>query len=122
MKTIFDGLLHLKGGYAIQTDRYCVTLLKERITEKGKRQMDTIGYYNNISQAFDKLIDMECAQAPDLQYLGDKITELKTWAEDLLKNALTAPSEAHSEELAQKAAKELDRWKKGRGKASKVKK
>jgi hypothetical protein len=122
MKTIVDGYLYLKGGYAIQGDSLCVTLYKERVTKKGQKQLDVIGYYPNIPQAFDRLIDTELNQAPDLQYLNDKIAELKTWAEDLLKSALTTPSEVRSEELAQKATKDLDQWKKGRGKASKGKK
>ena len=122
MKTIVDGYLDLKGGYAIQGDSLCVTLYKERVTKKGQKQLDVIGYYPNIPQAFDRLIDTELNQAPDLQYLNDKIAELKTWAEDLLKSALTTPSEVRSEELAQKATKDLDQWKKGRGKASKGKK
>lgn len=122
MKAIVDGFLHLEGGYAIQGDSVCVTLYKERVTKKGQKKLDVIGYYPNIPQAFNRLIDTELNQAPDLQYLSDKIAELKTWCEELIKNALTTSSEVRNAALAEKVNKDMDRRKKQRSTALKAKK
>jgi hypothetical protein len=122
MKTIVDGYLYLKDGYAIQGDSVCVTLYKERVTKKGQKQLDVIGYYPNIPQAFNRLIDSELNQASDLQYLNDKIAELKTWCADMINNALTTPSEVRNAALAEKVGKDMDRQKKQRSTALKAKK
>jgi hypothetical protein len=120
MKTIVDGYLYLKGGYAIQGDSICVTLYKERVTKKGQKQLDVIGYYPDISKAFNRLIDSEINQATDLQYLNEKIAELRAWCEELINNALTTPSEARSEALAANLTKDKGRQNDNRKKSART--
>lgn len=37
----------------------CITLLKRRVTEKGKVQWDAKGYFNNFPEALKRMVDME---------------------------------------------------------------
>lgn len=77
MKNAKDGMLHIHGDYAIQGDDLSVTLYRRRITQKGKLQYDVIGYYVNMEQCFNRLIDIEIGKSSDLEFMLDKIESLK---------------------------------------------
>ena len=52
-------MLHIGLDYAIQGDKYCLTLLRRRVTEKGRVQWDAIGYYSDFKYALKRMVDME---------------------------------------------------------------
>lgn len=87
MKQSKDNMIHIGSDYAIQGDRYCLTLLKKRIVKKtGNIQWDAVAYFDTFESLFDKLVDMEIMPINNLQDIAERIIELKQWISDTTRN------------------------------------
>ena len=54
-----DTVIHINEKWAFEGDPLAVTLYEKRVSEKGKLNFFVKGYYQNISDMFHRLIDME---------------------------------------------------------------
>lgn len=88
------GLIHLSNsGYAFLIDSFCITLYRGRITKKGAKQYDALGYYSCLEAMFLRLIDLAGLDGcKDLQDIVDRQNDLKKWLADSLQDLSQNPS------------------------------
>lgn len=79
VKNSKNKLIHVGPEWAVQGEPTCITLLKRRITEKGKEQWDAKGYFNNITDCFHRMVDLELNPKIDLEDVVRGIDDLKAW-------------------------------------------
>lgn len=92
MKSSKDNMIHIGPDYAIQGDRYCLTLYKRRIAKKtGLEQYDVIGYFTSIEALFHQLVDMDIGPINNLQDIAERIENLKGWISGTLENMAQNP-------------------------------
>ena len=72
-----DKVIHLNGNWAIEGDAQAVTLYRKRINRKGKLDFYAEGYFPNLQQLFNRLIDIETNSAKTLELMVTAIEDLK---------------------------------------------
>ena len=102
-----DTYIHVNGEWALQADQYCVTLFKKRVAGKkaknaGQLQIDPVGYFGNYEHALQRLVDMDVQPINHIDYMVERISELKKDITKLIKSGALVPQDAHRSEKGEK--------------------
>ena len=89
MKSSKDNMIHIGPDYAIRGDRLCLTLLKRRITEKGKAQWDAIGYYSDYKYALKRMVDYEIGPLNVIEDIVKAVDNLREHIDSLPLKSIT---------------------------------
>jgi hypothetical protein len=85
MKYSKDKYIHINDEWAIQGDELCVTLYRKRFTENGVLQYDAKGYFQDLAYALQRMIDMDIQGLNNIQYMCERMDELRKDIMDTLK-------------------------------------
>jgi len=70
-------VIHLNGKWAFSGDKRCVTLFEKKVSKDGKLAYYPKGYYNNIQDMFERLVDHDTNACHSLASIVSLIKELK---------------------------------------------
>lgn len=70
-------IIHINDHWAFEGDQLSITLYEKKINKKGKLDYYARGYFNNLQQVFNRLIDMEINSAASLEFIVSQIRDLK---------------------------------------------
>ena len=83
MKTSKDNMIHVGPDWALSGDETCITLYKRRITKSNKARFDPKGYFNNLTDAFIRMVDLELNPLYELEDIVEGIDNLKKWIKEV---------------------------------------
>lgn len=76
-------MIHIGADYAVQGDRFCLTLFKRRVTEKGKVQWDALGYFEDFKYLLKRLVDMEIGPLNNIESIVNAIDHIREHIDSL---------------------------------------
>ena len=77
MKHSKDKYIHINNEWALHGDEHHITLYKKHLTETGIIYYDAKGYFQDYPYALQRLVDMDIGSINNVQYICDRIDELR---------------------------------------------
>lgn len=86
MKYSKDKYIHINNDWALQGDEMCITLYRKRIAKSGGIQYDAKGYFQDYPYALQRMVDMDIGPLNNIQFICDKIEQLRNDIQTAFKN------------------------------------
>jgi hypothetical protein len=93
MKNSKEKMIAIGPDYALSGDRFCITLFKRRVTEKGKVQYDPLGYYQDFPYALKRMIDMEIGPLNVVEDIVKAVDNLREHIDSIVPESIIALQE-----------------------------
>jgi two-component SAPR family response regulator len=81
-----DQYIHINNDWALHGDERHITLYKKHLTEKGTIYYDAKGYFQDYIYALQRMIDMDIGPLNNIQYICERIDQLRNDIETMIKH------------------------------------